>query len=85
MMDELYLEGKLCPIDDTQLEVRQWPGSKQDYIFCQKCNAIYKNSNNLEEEAKEYLKLLEEWNKAEIKKIIEREEIINLGKLRGII
>lgn len=85
MTDELYLEEKLCPIDETQLEFRQWPGSKQYYIFCQKCNAIYKNPDNLENEAKKYLVLLRELSEAELKRYIEREEIINLGKLRGII
>ena len=85
MKDELSLEGELCPIDYTQLEAQQWPGSKENYICCLKCGKVYKDINNLKEEAKEYLKLLEEWNKAETKKVIEREEIINLGRLRGLI
>ena len=85
MTNEHDLEGKLCPIDDTQLEVRQWPESKQYYIYCQGCNAVYKNSNDLENEAKRYLKLLEEWNSVEIMKLIKRAEIINLGKLQDLI
>jgi hypothetical protein len=79
------LEGKLCPIDGTNLVLKNNGGWK--YVTCEKCNAIYENlsKDGLIKEATRYLELLNELNKADEQKIAYRNSIIERGKQKGLI
>ena len=76
---EYDLEGKLCPIDKTQLRVQTLGG--WIHVNCEKCGCVYPdlNEEGLLKTSKAYLKLLIEWNKSDLKRINYREDIIREG------
>lgn len=79
MIAQENLENKVCPIDNTQLRSRNLGGWVHTY--CEYCGAVYHdlNKRGLIKKAKEYLKLLQELNEADLKKIIDRNGIIKKG------
>jgi len=84
-MNEKDLEGKICPIDETQLEIRKDGG--WEYIHCRTCNAVYEGLDEkyLIEKAKQHLQILKELNEIDKNNIKKRKIILEYGKGKGLI